>query len=309
MRIQSKRRRSRLAYWSRRAALGAIPILLIAAIGQRSDYFDAEITLALMAIGLTLAFCGILGAVLGFRSIWREGRKGFGAAMLGLVLGASILAYPTFLFTRLFSLPSISDVSTDPDQPIAFTAVDWQHPEPTDAEIEAQRAGYPEILPRIYPADAERVFEEVLMVAELLGWDVVRAEPPVEVQAEEPPLPLPDPAAEAADPAVDADPAASPDPGPAPELPAAGDIADGPVVIEVPAVTELTPGYVEAVARTAIVGFLEDVVVRVESTPAGAEVDIRSASRMFEHDFGSNARRIERFFRALDERFRPQLAE
>jgi hypothetical protein len=54
-------------------------------------------------------------------------------------------------------------------------------------------------------------------------------------------------------------------------------------------------GRIEAVARTPIMGFREDVSIRV--TPDGDEgsrVDIRSASRYFESDLGSNAARILR---------------
>ena len=48
-------------------------------------------------------------------------------------------------------------------------------------------------------------------------------------------------------------------------------------------------GRIEAVARTPIMGFRDDVVVRVRSEPDGARIDIRSASRYGCHDFGTNA--------------------
>src|ERR1700685_4349076 len=54
-------------------------------------------------------------------------------------------------------------------------------------------------------------------------------------------------------------------------------------------------GRIEAVARTPIMGFREDISIRV--TPDGDEgsrVDIRSGSRYFESDLGSNAARILR---------------
>lgn len=51
-------------------------------------------------------------------------------------------------------------------------------------------------------------------------------------------------------------------------------------------------GRIEAVARTLIFGFRDDVVVRVRPTPTGSRVDIRSASRFGTHDFGANGRRI-----------------
>lgn len=51
-------------------------------------------------------------------------------------------------------------------------------------------------------------------------------------------------------------------------------------------------GRIEAVARTPIMGFRDDVVVRVRPLPDGARIDIRSASRYGQHDFGTNASRV-----------------
>jgi uncharacterized protein (DUF1499 family) len=55
-------------------------------------------------------------------------------------------------------------------------------------------------------------------------------------------------------------------------------------------------GRIEAVARTLIMGFREDVAIRIRSGDRGVRIDMRSASRYGTHDFGSNARRIESFF-------------
>jgi hypothetical protein len=51
-------------------------------------------------------------------------------------------------------------------------------------------------------------------------------------------------------------------------------------------------GRIEAVARTPIMGFRDDVVLRVRTTPDGARIDVRSASRYGYHDFGTNAARV-----------------
>ncbi len=53
-------------------------------------------------------------------------------------------------------------------------------------------------------------------------------------------------------------------------------------------------GRIEAVARTPIMGFREDVSIRVTPDGDGSRVDIRSASRYFESDLGSNASRVSR---------------
>jgi uncharacterized protein (DUF1499 family) len=60
-------------------------------------------------------------------------------------------------------------------------------------------------------------------------------------------------------------------------------------------------GRIEAVARTPILGFRDDVVVRVRADPDGARVDIRSTSRYGRHDFGTNAARIVALSEAIDD--------
>ncbi len=57
-----------------------------------------------------------------------------------------------------------------------------------------------------------------------------------------------------------------------------------------------TPGYIEAVARTLVMGYADDVVIRVAAVSDEARIDVRSASRFGEHDFGANAKRIRRLF-------------
>jgi Protein of unknown function (DUF1499) len=53
-------------------------------------------------------------------------------------------------------------------------------------------------------------------------------------------------------------------------------------------------GHIEAIAQTPIMGFREDVSIRVTPDGDGSRVDLRSASRYFESDLGSNAARIAR---------------
>ena len=60
-------------------------------------------------------------------------------------------------------------------------------------------------------------------------------------------------------------------------------------------------GRIEAVARTPIFGFRDDVVVRVRPDPDGARVDIRSTSRYGRHDFGTNASRVSGLSEAIEE--------
>ena len=53
-------------------------------------------------------------------------------------------------------------------------------------------------------------------------------------------------------------------------------------------------GRIEAVARTPIMGFREDISIRVTTDGDDSRVDIRSASRYFDTDLGSNAARVKK---------------
>jgi uncharacterized protein (DUF1499 family) len=63
--------------------------------------------------------------------------------------------------------------------------------------------------------------------------------------------------------------------------------------------TETEPGRIEAVAKTLIVGFPDDIAVVVSTARSESRIDMRSASRYGQHDFGANARRIRMFFRKV----------
>lgn len=59
-------------------------------------------------------------------------------------------------------------------------------------------------------------------------------------------------------------------------------------------------GRIEAVARTPIMGFREDLVIRIRGTDEESRVDMRSSSRYGFHDIGSNASRIHGFLESLE---------
>jgi uncharacterized protein (DUF1499 family) len=60
-------------------------------------------------------------------------------------------------------------------------------------------------------------------------------------------------------------------------------------------------GRIEAVARTAIMGLREDVVIRVRADGQGSRVDIRSSSRYGSFDFGTNAARVRNLIDDIDD--------
>jgi len=73
------------------------------------------------------------------------------------------------------------------------------------------------------------------------------------------------------------------------------------VVDERPPQAGRRDGLIEAVARTPIMGFRDDVAVRIRPDQQGARIDVRSASRYGHHDFGTNAARVRRLLDDIDD--------
>ena len=63
-------------------------------------------------------------------------------------------------------------------------------------------------------------------------------------------------------------------------------------------------GRIEATAATRFLRFKDDVVIRIRAQGAGAQLDVRSASRIGVTDLGVNARRISAFCQELNNRLK-----
>jgi uncharacterized protein (DUF1499 family) len=60
-------------------------------------------------------------------------------------------------------------------------------------------------------------------------------------------------------------------------------------------------GVIEATARSPIMGFRDDVVIRITPMNQSSRVDVRSASRFGAHDLGANASRIRSLLEDIDD--------
>lgn len=58
-------------------------------------------------------------------------------------------------------------------------------------------------------------------------------------------------------------------------------------------------GHIDAIDRTLVMGFRDDVTIRLRPLAGQSRIDIRSVSRLGRHDFGANARRIAAFAEEL----------
>lgn len=163
--------------------------------------------LFLAVVSLALALLGALGARLG----WWHFRTGFvflraaawgGAlalapcavalrarpavlpALIGMVLALAACGWPLAHWLRAKRLPPIHDISTDTQDPPAFKAV-LARRQPSDNSADyagpalaaAQKAAYPDVLPKVIESPEEQAFERALQAAKDMGWEIVAADP------------------------------------------------------------------------------------------------------------------------------------
>jgi len=256
---------SRLAIWARRVALFSLAATLIAVIIVRSGALEIVPALSTLAGALVLAVVAILLAIGAALVIWFEGVGGAKQAATALFIGLALIAYPLYLGIKGYRLPAIYDITTDPIDPPRFDAI-----------------------ARLRPRDANPITYAGLYAAELQHAAYSDIEPDLTDSTPQ----------EAYDAAmkvvikrkwriVDARPPqgnalrpldARGPPGPPPR-----------------------DGFIEAIARTPILGFRDDVVVRVRSTSDGTRIDVRSASRYGRHDLGTNAARVRNLIGDIDD--------
>jgi uncharacterized protein (DUF1499 family) len=80
------------------------------------------------------------------------------------------------------------------------------------------------------------------------------------------------------------------------------------IVVDRPPQASRRDGMIEAVARTPVMGFRDDVAVRVRADGDNTRIDVRSASRYGRHDLGTNAGRIRSLLEEIDSKLN-ELAE
>jgi len=240
---------SPLAIWSARLAWFALAVAVLSIIIVRSGLLEIAPAIATFGAALVFAGAAILLALASFVAIWRNGSRGLGRALGGMLLGFALLAYPAYLGLRASKLPAINDITTNLANPPRFEVLSRLR---TRDRIdyparfaELQHKAYPEVTPLQVDLPVRATYDTILKVIARHKWLVVDARPPAGARRE---------------------------------------------------------GVIEAVARTTIMGFRDDVVVRVKHRDVPLDcVDVRSASRYGSTDFGANARRVTALLADIDE--------
>jgi hypothetical protein len=263
---------TRLAVWSRRLGTFAVPVVVLGTIAHRLGAADGFAGPAVLAVGAAFAALGLILGVIALLRIWYEGLDGARAALVGSAVALLVLVPFAVLLGSALTLPPLTQVSTDVVDPPAFRSLASERPrganpidrlDPEQARLQAEY--YPTVVSLRVEMSAPEAYALALELVEARGWRIVDR--------------LPAQAAEAARPARPAT------------------IVRGqrqPAQPAVPARAE-SPGRIEAVARTRVFGFRDDVVIRIVGSNTESRIDMRSASRIGWHDLGTNARRVVDF--------------
>jgi len=256
---------SRLAVWARRIALFSLAATFIAVIIVRSGALDIVPALSTLGGALVLAVVAMLLACGAGIVIWRHGVGGGRHVAAALFIGFALIAYPLYLGVKAYRLPAIYDITTDPIDPPQFDAI--ARLRPRDANPIAYAGLYTAELqnaayPDIAPDDTTATPQQAYNAA----MKVIAKRRWRVVDARPPQAALP--------------------------RPLNARTASGAAVRD---------GIIEAIARTPILGFRDDVAVRVRATADGARIDVRSASRYGRHDFGTNAARVRNLIDDIDD--------
>ena len=168
---------------ARRLAVFSLIAAGLALVLVRDPRSDTDAALTALAAGLGVALLAVLAALFAFVRVWREGARGLGAASAGLFLALIVLAYPAYAGLRALRLPPLSDITTDIDDPPAFSRsrtafaarAGRYPPDPGPAAREGQRAAYPQIAPLTLDIGADEAFELARKAALARRWQIVEA--------------------------------------------------------------------------------------------------------------------------------------
>jgi uncharacterized protein (DUF1499 family) len=242
---------SQLAVWSRRIAVFALAVSVIAIFMLRSGAQNLS-GAAAIGSGIVLALLALLFCFAAFIRIWIKGFAGVGKAVQALIIALTLLIPPlTFLVVGLV-LPRINDVSTDLERLPTFSnsrqalAVrNGRMIAESSAETRAkQREGYPKLQPILLDQGVDEAYELARKITGQMGWKIIETTAPL---------------------------------------------------------ARNRIGQIDATATTTILRFTDDISIRINANAQGSRIDLRSVSRVGQHDFGANAKRISQFSTLLDE--------
>ncbi len=180
----SDRKPSWFAQWGFVVVLAGAASAAFAGWGVRADLWPFGVGFRVLTWAVVGTAVGVALSVIGFLATRGGKKRGRLRAALGVVVGAAVVAVPATYMVTARSVPAIHDITTDTENPPAFSAVaPIRRGAPNTVEYggaaiaEQQRAAYPDIQPITLDAPPDRAFERALDAARDMGWEIVDANP------------------------------------------------------------------------------------------------------------------------------------
>lgn len=175
-----ERRVSNATVWSRRFAVFSAVLLLTAATGHRIGFLSTPDFIPVMGVVAAVAVLALLFAVRALFLFWHYGGKGGGSLLFAILVALLVLTPFSITAYRGVTLPALTDVSTDTDDPPELTIAAEQRTagmnriEPfTPERRKLQHDKYPDTTGRRYEAPITQVAEVVEDVLDNRGWLIV----------------------------------------------------------------------------------------------------------------------------------------
>lgn len=159
-----------------------LAVMLLALIGHklgwlpfRPAFYGFGLSLALVVVTGLVALLALLISLVTGSAAWR------GAAAIALVIGlVPPIAIVAVVGPSNFAVPPIHDISTDLENPPAFTAAQAER-KPGENDLEhggeslarAQQRAYPDIEPLMTTLPRDAAFAKSLETAKELGWEIL----------------------------------------------------------------------------------------------------------------------------------------
>lgn len=244
---------------SPRVALFSAALIVTTVVMHRLLGMSTPLAINLFLVSFALAAGALLLGTVAIWDVWRRGAEGSAWAVIGMLIGTAVFAWPLAFLPAYLNLPAINDATTDTTSPPRFAALAKEReragvksPEsyPAARFADIQKAAYPDLRPLYVNRTLDDTYELAVETLKRLRFQFISETPPRQRQA----------------------------------------------------------GVIEAIDRTMVIGFYDDVVVRVESEGGRSRVDVRSASRVGTHDLGRNSSRVRRILTELQARIDASVA-
>lgn len=180
----SERKTSWFAKWGFIIVLAGAASAVLAGWGTRTDLWSFGVGFRVLTWAVVGTLLGVVFSLVGLFATRSGKKRGRLRAALGVFVGAAVVAVPATYMAQARSVPAIHDITTDVENPPAFSSIaPLRRGAPNSVEYEGaavadqQRKAYPDIQPLVLEVPATQAFEGALDAARDMGWEIVDANP------------------------------------------------------------------------------------------------------------------------------------